>query len=373
MFLQACGPRISPLPPVRDGQQKPVETVDSQLSRKPQVVRNERAVGILLPLSGSRAAIGKNFLQAIELSLFENASEQVQLIIKDTKSTVSGAQQAAQEAINDQAQILLGPIFSDEVQAAANVAVKNKVNLISFSNNKAVSKTGVYIMGFSPSEQVKRVLDYAHQRGINTIVFMRPESPYGHLISGVIKEYQSTHSVNIKEIPYKADGSDIPVAVQKLKDMSFDGLFIPSGGQELEKIATAILFYDIDMAGKKILGTGQWDTPQIHRNKMLHGAWFAASNPLERQEFEQNFMKEHQTKPLRISTLGYDGMSLIAALLRLNSQAPFVSSSLAEPRGFAGIDGVFRLRINGQVERKLAILEVTPRGVEVIDAPSSRF
>jgi hypothetical protein len=44
---------------------------------------------------------------------------------------------------------------------------------------------------------------------------------------------------------------------------------------------------------------------------------------------------------------------------------------LTDPNGFAGVDGIFRLNVDGTVDRGLAILAVTPSGFQVVD-PSPR-
>jgi len=45
---------------------------------------------------------------------------------------------------------------------------------------------------------------------------------------------------------------------------------------------------------------------------------------------------------------------------------------MTNPSGFEGLDGLFRLRANGLVERGLAVLEVAPTGARVVDpAPPS--
>ncbi|MNU06553.1 hypothetical protein D3C72_2517860 [compost metagenome] len=50
----------------------------------------------------------------------------------------------------------------------------------------------------------------------------------------------------------------------------------------------------------------------------------------------------------------------------------FDRAALNNPNGFEGMDGIFRLRADGVVERGLAVLEVTPGGPRVLDpAPSS--
>ena len=51
----------------------------------------------------------------------------------------------------------------------------------------------------------------------------------------------------------------------------------------------------------------------------------------------------------------------------------FTAEALRQPTGYAGVDGIFRLRPDGLVDRGLAVLEVLPRGVKVIDPPPESF
>ena len=49
------------------------------------------------------------------------------------------------------------------------------------------------------------------------------------------------------------------------------------------------------------------------------------------------------------------------------------SARITDPRGFLGVDGIVRFLKNGTNERGLAILEVGPDGVKVIDKAPKLF
>jgi hypothetical protein len=49
------------------------------------------------------------------------------------------------------------------------------------------------------------------------------------------------------------------------------------------------------------------------------------------------------------------------------------SRLITDPRGFLGVDGIVRFLKNGTNERGLAILEVGPDGVKVIDKAPKLF
>jgi len=48
-------------------------------------------------------------------------------------------------------------------------------------------------------------------------------------------------------------------------------------------------------------------------------------------------------------------------------------ANLLSDYGFEGFDGPFRLRANGQTQRSLAVLQVTPMGVRVVDPAPATF
>src|SRR3546814_469805 len=74
-------------------------------------------VGLLLPLSGSRADVGQALLNAAQLALFDLGGERFTLVVRDTKGTPEGAAAAAEAALAEQAVLLLGPLFATSAEA----------------------------------------------------------------------------------------------------------------------------------------------------------------------------------------------------------------------------------------------------------------
>ncbi|MCA8932715.1 MAG: penicillin-binding protein activator, partial [Rhodospirillaceae bacterium] len=60
-------------------------------------------------------------------------------------------------------------------------------------------------------------------------------------------------------------------------------------------------------------------------------------------------------------------------LSQIPERANYSMASLADPDGFAGIDGIFRFGSDNVVERGLAVLEVTEDGVRVVEAAPQTF
>ncbi|HRK19569.1 MAG TPA: ABC transporter substrate-binding protein, partial [Hyphomicrobiaceae bacterium] len=84
--------------------------------QKPIADKREQGVRIalLLPLAGvdQTAAVAKAMKQAAEMALFELDNPAVQLVVKDDGGTAEGARAAAEEAIKDGAEVVLGPLLA---------------------------------------------------------------------------------------------------------------------------------------------------------------------------------------------------------------------------------------------------------------------
>ena len=120
----------------------------------------------------------------------------------------------------------------------------------------------------------------------------------------------------------------------------------------------------------KILGSGQWDTPETLRvAPHFEGSVFASTQSPERQNFEARFQSTYGYAPPRIATLAYDGTALATAL----AGKGYTTQNLTYSQGFAGIDGLFRLTPQGLNERSLAILEVTPTEFKNLSPAASSF
>src|SRR6185369_7487555 len=80
--------------------------------------------GLILPLSaaGNAGLAAQSMRNAAEMALAEFQHPSIQILIKDDTGTPQGAQGGAQQAVDQGAQIILGPLFAQSVPAVAQVA-----------------------------------------------------------------------------------------------------------------------------------------------------------------------------------------------------------------------------------------------------------
>lgn len=335
-------------------------------------------VALLLPISaqGSASAVAKALKQSAELALFDFDNPNVALVPKDTRGTPAGARAAAQDAVKDGAELIIGPLFAEEVRAAAQVARSAGVPMIAFSTDQTVAGNGVYLLSFLTGRDVPRIVSFAMSRGKRNFAVLVPQTPYGRIAETA---FAKAVTAGGGSAPVRASFSsaNMSSAVEQIANavksgQRVDALFLPAGQDELPRLAPQLASAGITSAKIQLIGTGQWDYPNVGREQALVGGWYPAPDPKGWNSFAARYAKTYGGTPPRIASLGYDAMSLAVSLSNNPPGQRYSYTQLTRASGFAGVDGLFRLLPDGTSERGLAILEVRPGSPSVISpAPRS--
>ncbi len=348
------------------------------IAQKPGAVK----VAVLLPLSGNRKAaeLGQMLKQAGELAMFDFNNPNVVLIPKDTKGTPEGAREAANAAVRAGASLILGPLFSSSVAAAAPIAKAANIPMIAFSNDQRAAGDGVYLLSFLAGRDVERIVSYTISQGKTRFAALIPKSSYGKIVQDAFQKAVARHGgqiVAMETFPLEANGMLNPVKkiaeLAQTKDGAvpqIDALFIPAGRKIIPILSPILPYFDVDTKAVQVIGTGVWNYDGIGREKPLHNAWFPAPDPKGWREFAKRYSATYGTAPRRLASLAYDAVALAVALSR---GGRYTVADLTRASGFTGVDGLFRLRRDGTSDRGLAILGVQKFGFKVVDPAPSTF
>ncbi len=378
-------------------------------------------VALLLPLSGEHARLGNAMLNAAQMALFDAGHATFELLPRDTKGTPLGASAAAQMALQDGAQLILGPVFAPSVRAVKNIASRANVNMIAFSTDWTLSSSNTFVMGFLPFDQIERVITYAASQGYNTMGVLAPNTSYGNAVVSAYQTFAPRNGVETIDIslfaptspnlspalrtftqydervellnqqirPLETHINSFPndetakAELKALQDIDnigaepFNAVLLPVGGDLARATSNLLSHYDISPRIVKRLGTGLWDDKGLATEPSLAGSWFAGPSPRSRRDFEKRYKSTYQKSVPRLASLAYDATALSAILARngikTNGTPAFDRRSISNPNGFAGIDGIFRFRSDGMVERGLAILEYKNGEIVIIDDAPRTF
>lgn len=334
-------------------------------------------VGLILPLSaqGNAGVAAQSMKNAADMALAEFKSPNIQLLVKDDGGTPQGAQSAAQQAINEGAEIIVGPLFAQSVSAVGQIARGRNIPIIAFSTDASVAARGVYLLSFLPETDVRRIIDFAISRGKRSFAALLPDNAYGTVVEAAFQQEVSRRGGRVVALEkYPLDQSRMAEAARRVGQAAnqVDSIFIPDGADAVPQVVQALAASGINLKRVQLLGTGLWDDPRIFSTAALDGGWYAAPESTGFRNFSGRYRSRYGQDPVRTATLSYDAVALVAALVKTQGPQRFSDQVLTNASGFAGIDGVFRFRPDGPNERGLAVLRVTPSGGQVVSpAPHS--
>ena len=365
-------------------------------------------VAILLPLSGPNGERAAGLLKAAQLAL--EAPGGPALDIKDTGGTPDGAAAAAQQAAAARDGLILGPLSAGETAAAAGPARAAGIPVLAFTSDPAQARPGVWTLGLTPVQQVRRLVIAAQRQGRTRFAALLPDDEFGHAMANALNEAAGPLGLQPPKVSIYTGGmAGMNPAVRDLADYAdrrgpldeqiraarargdaegnqeaaelarrsvppppFDALLLADTGEKLAELGTLLPYYDIRSPSEvRILGPALWAAPQARRGAgaLLEGAWYAAPDPSARGGFEQRYSQKYGTPPPPLSDLAYDAASIARVVAQ---QGGGVAGSLTRPQGFLGADGVFALQPDGHVRRGLAVFEIQHGTPTVIEpAPQS--
>src|SRR3989440_4680207 len=332
-------------------------------------------VGLILPLSapGNAGVAAQSMKNAAEMALAEFQNPNIQLLIKDDGGNPQGVQQGTQQALDEGAEIILGPLFAASVPATAQLARTRGVPVIAFSTDSSVAGRGVYLLSFLPESDVNRIVEYAAGTGKRSFAACLPDNAYGNVVEAAFKQVASRKSGRI--VAFEKYGADRATAARTVAQSlnQADALFLADDGDSVVTVADALTAAGANLKNIQLLGTGLWDNPRVFASPALQGGIYAAPDPSGFRSFSGRYRAKFGSDPVRTATLAYDAVALVAALARTQGGQRFSPETLTNPSGFAGIDGLFRFRADGTNERGLAVMRVATGGSQPVAGSPKSF
>jgi branched-chain amino acid transport system substrate-binding protein len=362
------------------------------------------AIAILLPLTGPRADVGQVLLQAAQLALQDDSGPSLDVL--DTGGTPAGAATTAHAAVSNGDSLILGPLTSTETASVAPIARGAGIPVLAFTNDASQSQPGVWPLGISPDQQIRRLVVAAQAQGKTRFAGLLPDSDFGRAMGAALTKATQTDGLQPPNIRTHAAGmAAITATARDLSDYAnrrgpieakikaaralgtadgrreaqelakspippppFDSLLLADTGDNLQEIAAILPYYDVDRSAVQIVGPALWADP-ASGSGAVRGAWYAAPDNTTRSDLEREYAAKYGAPPTPLADLAFDAASVAKVIV---GPAGSDIAILTQPGGFVGTDGWFILQPDGQVRRGLAVFRVERAGPELIDpAPQS--
>lgn len=338
-------------------------------------------VALLLPqTSGAQGpTLSASFENAARLAMQDLGGAAIDLRVYDTAGNAQQAAAATTQAIDDGAKIILGPLFADAAAAAGTTAASRGINVLSFSNNTSVAGGNVFLLGSTFQNTADRLVGYAVRQGRGDILIVHGQNAAEEQGRDAISRAIAANGARLAgtvSFPLTAQQviDTIPAIAQQAEASGATSIFMTSGNDgAVPYLIQEFPNHGVTREQYQLIGLQRLDIPAgALEFEGMQGAWFALPDPGLTQQFQSRYMAAYGAPPHPLAGLAYDGIAAIGALASTGQSNALTVPQLTRASGFAGVNGVFRLRPNGTNERGLAVAEVQNKQVVILDpAPRS--
>ena len=345
-------------------------------------------IALLIPKSGDNAVLGNEIQRGAELALFSLRNSAIELLVFDTVE--KGADVAAREAVVAESDIIVGPLFSDAVVPARQVAATHGVPMLALSNNTTIAGRGSWLFGYLPEQQVDILLGHALTAGRSKVGIIAADDVFGQKLARharkrlgqfglepedfvTLTAAQLASEDELKDAVKRftgytppADDEETPAA-SELPPPRFDAVLFAGSADFALRTAPVLAYYDADPERVLYLGNAQWNQRRILMEPSLQGGLFA-SRPTDRDDaFNALWSSALGGRPGALARLSFDAMAMAAILA--GQERETWNAALEAGSGYNGFSGAYRLMPDGGNRRSFEIRQVNG-GVSTIFQPA---
>ena len=345
-------------------------------------------IGLLIPLTGDNAEIGKQIVKATRLALRDINSDKIEIFPKDTQSDANKTLKSAIELKQLGINLILGPVFYENLIRLDEV---KDVTFLSLTNKTLDLPKNVISTGINSTSQLKTIKKFIDQNEINKTIFLTPNLNYDLEIKKGIKEskikslkqyfydieptkltkqieeitnYEVRKQNLIDEIT-RIENSDDPNKEKKIKNLekrytignvNFDSVIIADFDESLKSVITSLLYTDVSPKDKYFISFNQWFDESLLVESASQPIYYPSINEENLKKFEEKFFQQFNETPNHLSLLSYDLVGLIFYLSLKNSNFD-ISKAFKEKNSFKGKIGIFDIE-NNKINHRLNFYKI---------------
>jgi len=353
-------------------------------------------IGLLAPLTGDNAKVGKEITEAVRLALKDINSQQIEIYPKDTQSDPNKTLLSAIELEKIGVNLVIGPVFYESLTYLGEV--KN-TTFLSLTNKTLDLPKNVISSGINSTSQISAIKKFIEQNKIKKSIFLIPNLNYDLEIKKgiknskikIFKEYyydieptKLTKQIEkitnydirkqnlIDEITRleKSDDSNKERKIENLKkkytlgNLKFDSIIISDFDESLKSVITSLLYTDVSPKDYYMITLNQWFDKSLFDETALHPIYYPSINKKNLDNFQKKFYDEFEKYPNHLSLLSYDLIGLIYYLSRKTNLSE-INKLFKSKNTFKGKIGIFEINDN-KINHQLNFYKVDKNGLKKI-------
>ena len=334
-------------------------------------------IGVLAPLSGEDASLGKQILNSIRMALIDIKNNNIEIYPKDTRSDPDVTLRSALEFEKMGISLVIGPVFHKNLLFLDKV---KSITFLSLTNKTLDLHKNIISSGINSSSQLNTIRKFLEMSEIKKTIFLIPNLNYDLEIKNGIKESKIKF---FKQYNYDTDPTKLTKQIEKitnygirkqnlldeisrvensddpnkekiienlekkytLGNVKFDSVIITDFDESLKSVITSLLYTDVSPKNKYIITLNQWFDESLLKEQNLQPIYYPSINKQNLDEFTNKFFKKFNYKPNYLSLLSYDLVGLIY-YLSLKNEASEINKSFKTQNTFKGKIGVFEIKDN---------------------------
>src|SRR5215813_3545476 len=289
-------------------------------------------VGVVLPLTGGLAPVGKQVQAGIKMYMDKNgasvAGKKIDLIIKGDGGVPDNSKRLAQELIVSDKVAVVGSALTPSAMAIGPLSTQAKTaNVVMVSGTSGViNPNNPYMVrtSFTLGQQPGIIAEWAAKNGSKKVAIIQSDWAPGAEATAVFTEsFTKAGGQVVETIKVPLANPDFAPFLQRARDLGPDTLFVfvPTG--QAGTFAKQFIERGLDKAGIRLIGPGDiaddYDLPGMG-DAMLGvvtaGIYSVLHDTPVNKDFVAEFKKVNNFRPNFISLGGYDGMHVIYEALK---------------------------------------------------------
>ena len=349
---------------------------------------NKIRIGLLVPLTGENAKIGKQIIKATRLALNDINSNKIEIFPKDTNSDPNKTLRSAIELNQMGINLIIGPVFYENLIYLDEV---KETIFLSFTNKTLDLPKNVISTGINSISQLNTINKFLKENEINKTILLIPNLNYDQEIENGIKESKikklkkyfydieptkltkqieeitnyETRKQNLFDEITRLENSDDPNKEDKIKNLetrytignvNFDAAIISDFDESLKSVITSLLYTDVSPKEKYFITLNQWFDESLLTETASQPIYYPSINKKNLEQFEKKFAAEFNENPNHLSLLSYDLVGLIY-YLSLKNNLSDIDKAFKKKNSFKGKVGIFDIE-NNKINHRLNFYKI---------------